>query len=85
MEANFVTNIHELVYAGFLSTKCPASEVTLLIKFYKVSFVIFKAGNVSYNAIMMGNTIVTDFFVRNHRLFGRGIALEFVENILTSL
>jgi hypothetical protein len=34
---------------------------------------------------MAANTIVTDFFVSNHRLFAREMALEFVENILTLL
>ena len=85
METNFVTNVHEVVYASFLSKDCPTSEVRILTKFYKVSFVVFKAGNVSYNAIMAANTIITDFFVSHHRLFAREIALEFVENILTLL
>jgi hypothetical protein len=85
METNFVTNVHEVVYAGFLAKDCPANEVRILSKFYKVSFVVFKAGNVSYNAVMAANTIITDFFVSNHRLFAREMALEFVENILTLL
>ncbi len=85
METNFVTNVHEVVYASFLSKDCPANEVRILTKFYKVSFVVFKAGNVSYNAVMAANTIITDFFVSNHRLFAREIALEFVENIMTLL
>ncbi len=85
METNFVTNVHEVVYASFLSKDCPVNEVRILSKFYKVSLVVFKAGNVSYNAIMMANTIITDFFVSNHRLFAREMALEFVENILTLL
>jgi hypothetical protein len=85
METNFVTNIHETVYASFLSKDCPANEDRILTKFYKVFLVVFKAGNVSYNATMMANTIITDFFVRNHRLFAREIGLEFVENVLTLL
>lgn len=85
METNFVTNVHEVVYAGFLAKDCPANEVRILSKFYKVSFVVFKAGNVSYNAVMAANTIITDFFVSNHRLFAREMALEFVENVLTLL
>jgi len=85
METNFVTNVHELVYASFLSKECPVNEVRILSKFYKVSLVVFKAGNVSYNATMMANTIITDFFVRNHRFFAREIGLEFVANILTLL
>jgi hypothetical protein len=85
METNFVTNVHEVVYAGFLAKDCPANEVRILTKFYKVSFIVFKAGNVSYNAVMVANTIITDFFVSNHRLFAREIALEFVENIMTLL
>ena len=85
METNFVTNVHEVVYASFLSKDCPTNEVRILTRFYKVSFVVFKAGNVSYNAIMAANTIITDFFVSHHRLFAREIALEFVENILTLL
>ena len=85
METNFVTNVHELVYASFLSKECPVNEVRILSKFYKVSLVVFKAGNVSYNATMMANTIVTDFFVRHHRFFAREIGLEFVANILTLL
>jgi hypothetical protein len=47
--------------------------------------VVYKAGNVSYNAVMMANTIITDFFVKYHKLFARGIALEFVDSILTLL
>jgi hypothetical protein len=85
METNFVTNVHEVVYASFLSKDCPVNEVRILSKFYKVSFVVFKAGNVSYNAVMVANTIITDFFVSNHRLFAREIALEFVEDIMTRL
>ena len=85
METNFVTNVHEVVYASFLSKDCPTNEVRVLTRFYKVSFVVFKAGNVSYNAIMTANTIITDFFVSHHRLFAREIALEFVENIMTLL
>jgi hypothetical protein len=85
METNFVTNVHEVVYAGFLAKDCPANEVRILSKFYKVSLIVFKAGNVSYNAVMAANTIITDFFVSNHRLFAREIALEFVENIMTLL
>ena len=85
METNFVTNVHEVVYAGFLAKNCPANEVRILSKFYKVSLIVFKAGNVSYNAVMAANTIITDFFVSNHRLFAREIALEFVENVMTLL
>jgi hypothetical protein len=85
METNFVTNVHEVVYAGFLAKDCLVNEVRILSKFYKVSLIVFKAGNVSYNAVMAANTIITDFFVSNHRLFAREIALEFVENIMTLL
>jgi hypothetical protein len=85
METNFVTNVHEVAYAGFLAKDCPANEVRILTKFYKVSFVVFKAGNVSYNAVMAANTIITDFLVSNHRFFAQEIALEFVENIMTLL
>ena len=47
--------------------------------------VVYKAGNVSYNAVMMANTVITDFFVKHHKLFARGISLEFVDSILTIL
>ena len=43
METNFVTNVHEVVYASFLSRDCPTNEVRILTKFYKVSFIVFKA------------------------------------------
>ncbi len=85
MESNFVTNVHELAYAGFFAQECPTAELRILSKFFKASMVVYKAGNVSYNAVMMANTIITDFFVKYHKLFARGIALEFVDSILTLL
>jgi hypothetical protein len=64
MECNFVTNVHELAFCYFLANDCPTSEVRILTKFYKASMVVFRAGNVSYNAIMIAKTIISDFFVK---------------------
>ena len=85
MENTFITNVHELAYAGFFAQECPAAELRIISKFFKASMVVYKAGNVSYNAVMMANTIITDFFVKYHKLFARGISLEFVDSILTIL
>jgi hypothetical protein len=85
MENTFITNVHELAYAGFFAQECPAAELRIISKFFKASMVVYKAGNVSYNAVMMANTIITDFFVKYHKLFARGISLEFVDSILTVL
>ena len=85
MENTFITNVHELAYAGFFAQECPAAELRVISKFFKASMVVYKAGNVSYNAVMMANTIITDFFVKYHKLFARGISLEFVDSILTVL
>jgi hypothetical protein len=85
MEPTFVTNVHELAYAGFFAQECPTAELRIISKFFKASMVVYKAGNVSYNAVMMANTIITDFFVKYHKLFARGISLEFVDLVLTIL
>jgi hypothetical protein len=85
MESSFVTNVHELAYAGFFAQECPTAELRIISKFFKASMVVYKAGNVSYNAVMMANTIITDFFVKYHKLFARGISLEFVDLVLTIL
>jgi hypothetical protein len=85
MENTFITNVHELAYAGFFAQECPAAEFRVISKFFKASMVVYKAGNVSYNAVMMANTVITDFFVKHHKLFARGISLEFVDSILTIL
>ena len=85
MENTFITNVHELAYAGFFAQECPAAELRVISKFFKASMVVYKAGNVSYNAVMMANTVITDFFVKHHKLFARGISLEFVDSILTIL
>jgi len=35
-----------------------------LTKFYQVSMVVYRAGNISYNASMMANTVITDLVVQ---------------------
>jgi hypothetical protein len=85
MENTFINNIDEYAYAGFFAQECPTAELRIISKFFKASMVVYKAGNVSYNAIMMANTIITDFFVKYHKLFARGISLEFVDSVLTIL
>jgi hypothetical protein len=85
MESIFLTNVHELAYASFFAQQCSTLELRILHKFYKASMVVFKAGNVSYNAVMMANTVITDFFVKHHNLFARGLAIEFLDFIVSTL
>jgi hypothetical protein len=46
---------------------------------------VFRNGNVSYNAVMICNTLMVDFFCRNHRILARGLGLEFIDNVLFRL
>ncbi len=41
--------------------------------------------NVSYNTVMVVNTILMDFFVKHQRMFSRNIGMEFVEHVLSRL
>jgi hypothetical protein len=84
MENALVSNIHELAYANFLSSN-PANITRILTKFYQVSMVVYRAGNISYNASMMANTVITDFVVKFVHLFAREMSLEFVEYVMTLL
>ncbi len=79
-----VSNVHELAYANFLSSN-PANITRVLTKFYQVSMVVYRAGNISYNASMMANTIITDFVSQFVHLFAREMCLEFVEYVMTLL
>jgi len=82
MENALVSNVHELAYANFLSSN-PANITRILTKFYQVSMVVYRAGNISYNASMMANTIITDLVVQFVHLFAREMCLEFVEYVMT--
>ena len=72
MENALISNIHELAYANFLSSN-PANITRILTKFYQVSMVVYRAGNISYNASMMANTVITDFVSQFVHLFAREI------------
>jgi hypothetical protein len=56
-----------------------------LIYLFRVIMMVFNAGNVNYNSLMMSNTLMVDFFMRNHRLLARGLSFEFVDKILFRL
>jgi hypothetical protein len=84
MENALVSNVHELAYANFLSSN-PANITRILTKFYQVSMVVYRAGNISYNASMMANTVITDLVVQFVHLFAREMCLEFVEYVMTLL
>ena len=84
MENALVSNVHELAYANFLSSN-PANITRILTKFYQVSMVVYRAGNISYNASMMANTVITDFVSQFVHLFAREMCLEFVEYVMTLL
>ncbi len=84
MENVLVSNVHKLAYANFLSSN-PANITRILTKFYQVSLVVYQAGNVSHNASMMANTVITDFVSQHVHLFAREMCLEFVEYVLTLL
>jgi hypothetical protein len=84
MENALVSNVHELAYANFLSSN-PVNITRILTKFYQVSMVVYRAGNISYNASMMANTVITDFVSQFVHLFAREMCLEFVEYVLTLL
>jgi hypothetical protein len=79
MENALVSNVHELAYTNFLSLN-PANITRILTtKFYQVSMVVYRAGNISYNASMMANTVITNFVSQFVHLFAREMCLEFVE------
>lgn len=84
MENALVSNVHELAYANFLSSNS-ANITRILTKFYQVSMVVYRAGNISYNASMMANTVITDLVVQFVHLFAREMCLEFVEYVMTLL
>ena len=56
-----------------------------LTNLFRIAFMVFYAGNVHYNAVLVSNTLMLDFFMKNHRLFARGLGLEFVDKILVRL
>jgi hypothetical protein len=84
MENSLVSNVHELAYANFLSSN-PTNITRILTRFYQVSMVVYRARNISYNASMMANTIITDFVSQHIRLFAREMCLEFVEYVMPLL
>jgi len=84
MENALISNVHELAYANFLSSN-PVNITRILTKFYQVSMVVYRAGNISYNASMMANTVITDFVSQFVHLFAREMCLEFIEYVMTLL
>ncbi len=64
MDTSFVANVHELVFATFLATYCSPALNLLISKFFKAHMAIYREGNVSYNTVMIVNTILMDFFVK---------------------
>ena len=56
-----------------------------LTNLFRIAFMVFYAGNVHYNAVLVSNTLMLDFFMKNHRLFARGLGLEFIDKILVRL
>lgn len=56
-----------------------------LTNLFRIAFMVFYAGNVHYNAVLISNTLMLDFFVKNHRLFARGLGLDFIDKILVRL
>jgi hypothetical protein len=85
MDTSFVANVHEVVFATFLATYCSPALNILISKFFKAHMAIYREGNVSYNTVMVVNTILMDFFVKHQRMFSRNIGMEFVEHVLSRL
>jgi hypothetical protein len=85
MDTSFVANVHEVVFATFLATYCSPALNVLISKFFKAHMAIYREGNVSYNTVMVVNTILMDFFVKYQRMFSRNIGMEFVEHVLSRL
>jgi len=86
METNFpALNIHDLVFHSYLTQECPVFLADKLTNLFRIAFMVFYAGNVHYNAVLVSNTLMLDFFMKNHRLFARGLGLEFVDKILVRL
>lgn len=78
-------NLHEMVFHHFLTKDCPLIMADKLVYLFRVVMAVFNAGSVNYNALMMSNTLMVDFFMRNHRLLARGLSFEFVDKILFRL
>ena len=78
-------NIHEMVFHPFITKDCPSFMADKLLNLFRVTMMMFHVGNVNYNAFMISNTLVVDFFMRNHRILARGLGLEFIDKILFRL
>ncbi len=78
-------NIHEVLFYSFINKECPMFMADKLIMLFRVAMMVFRNGNVSYNAVMICNTLMVDFFCRNHRILARGLGLEFIDNVLFRL
>ena len=78
-------NIHEVLFYSFINKECPTFMADKLIMLFRVAMMVFRNGNVSYNAVMICNTLMVDFFCRNHRILARGLGLEFIDNVLFRL
>lgn len=78
-------NLHEMVFHSFITKECPTFMADKLIYLFRVIMMVFNAGSVNYNAIMISNTLMVDFFMRNHRLLVRGLSFGFVDQVLFRL
>ncbi len=78
-------NIHEVLFYSFINKECPIFMADKLIMLFRVAMMVFRNGNVSYNAVMICNTLMVDFFCRNHRILAWGLGLEFIDNVLFRL
>ena len=78
-------NLHEMVFHSFITKECPTFMADKLIYLFRVIMMVFNAGSVNYNAIMISNTLMVDFFMRNHRLLVRGLSFGFIDQVLFRL
>jgi len=78
-------DVHENVFNAYLTRECPMFLADMLVRFFRISMMVFHHGGVNYNAVMIANTIAVDFFQRNHRFLARHLCLEFVYTVLHPL
>jgi hypothetical protein len=55
-------DIHENVFNAYITRECPMFLADMLVRFFRISMMVFHHGNVNYNAVMIANTIAADFF-----------------------
>jgi hypothetical protein len=78
-------DIHEKVYNSYLTRECTMFLADMLVQFFPISMMVFHNSSITYNAVMMANTIAADFFQWNHRFLSRRLCLEFVYSVLHPL